>query len=405
MMALALDGARELPRPAARAAALGGIAQAQAETGEREGAQATIAEAVAALPAGRDGAAEAQATIAKAQAATGDIAGGLATVQAIGDDHLRDRTRASIAYRALAAGRFREARSALDAIEDCNARMLCLTSLARAQVAAGDAAGATRSLADALASARGIADEADRVLTLVDIWMVQVAAGDAAGAGRTMDEALALAGTIEDADDRVFALAYIARNQGARGGLAAARRTVASALGIAKQITDGWAGRSMFCWIAEAQAQSGDRAGALRSIAAAADGATGAVAGLHNLAIAQAFAGDDRAALAMARRAADPLECDDALAGISEVQCRGNRVAEAIATTREMTAPCARCCALVTIGDILVRGGDCGRAAEPLALAGEAAGAIGEGTERARALLKIARLQLDCAVGRGRVAG
>ena len=52
MMALALDGARELPEPAVRAAALGGIAQAQAETGEREGAQATIAEAVAAISFG-----------------------------------------------------------------------------------------------------------------------------------------------------------------------------------------------------------------------------------------------------------------------------------------------------------------------------------------------------------------
>lgn len=402
MMALVLDGARELPEPAVRAAALGGIAQAQAETGECQGAQATIAEAVAAAPAAGDEAARALGAIAEARAAAGDVAGGLATAQAIGKGRERDGTRTAIAFIAQAGRRFREALSACRAIEDCDLRTPCLWSLARAQVAARDAVGAARSLADALASVRGVANEADRVEMLVEIWKVQFAGGFTAGAGRTMEEALALARAIGDVDDQVCVLAYIARNQGGRGERAAALRTVASVLGVARGIADGRARASALCSIAMAQVQSGDRAAALRSVAAAEDAAG---ADPHDLAVAQAFTGDDRAARATVHRVAGPSERDEALAEISGIQCRANRVAEAVATTRGMASPGARCGALVRIGDVLVRDGDCGRAAEPLALAEEAAGAIGEGTERARALVRVARLQLDCAVGRGRVAG
>ena len=63
------------------------------------------------------------------------------------------------------------------------------------------------------------------------------------------------------------------------------------------------------------------------------------------------------------------------------------------------------CWVETNIGYILVRVGDFGRAAQPVALAEEAAGAMGNGPERARPLLEDARLQLDCTVGRGRIAG
>lgn len=110
-------------------------------------------------------------------------------------------------------------------------------------------------------------------------------------------------------------------------------------------------------------------------------------------------------ALATAHRAAGPSECDEALAEISGIQCRWNPVAAAVATTREMASPRARCSALVTIGDMLVRDGDCGWAARLLALAEDAAGAIGDGSERTWALLEIAPFQLDCVAGWWRVAG
>jgi hypothetical protein len=78
------------------------------------------------------------------------------------------------------------------------------------------------------------------------------------------------------------------------------------------------------------------------------------------------------------------LGYDEALAEISGVQGRGNRVAAAVAPTREMALPGARCCALLNIADILVRDGDRGRTAEVVA-------SIGDGSGRARALLKVAR--------------
>ena len=57
------------------------------------------------------------------------------------------------------------------------------------------------------------------------------------------------------------------------------------------------------------------------------------------------------------------------------------------------------------IGHVLVRDGGCGRIAEAVASVEEATGATGDGSERARAMVEIARLQVDCAFGQGRVAG
>lgn len=58
------------------------------------------------------------------------------------------------------------------------------------------------------------------------------------------------------------------------------------------------------------------------------------------------LAGDDGAVLATTRGEAGPLECNEALAEISGVQCRENRVAEAVAMARGMASPGARCGAL-----------------------------------------------------------
>lgn len=157
--------------------------------------------------------------------------------------------------------------------------------------------------------------------------------------------------------------------------------------------------------IPKAPTRSGDRAAALRLIVDASDAGDGVGADLYRLAIAQATAGDDGVALATVRREVGPPGCDEALAEISGVQCRANRVAEAVATTCEMVSPGARCDALVRIGDVLVRDGDRGRAAEVVALAGEATGAIDDGSGRARALVEIAWIRLDCAVGRGGLPG
>ena len=187
-------------------------------------------------------------------------------------------------------------------------------------------------------------------------------------------------------------------SSGGGGGAADRRSRARRCQGIA----DGRARASAYRLIAKAQ--SGVRAEALRSVEAAADTAVGVGADLHDLAVAQAFTGDNGAARATVRRVAGASERDEALAEFSGVQCRANRVAEAVATTREMASPGARCGALVRIGDVLVRDGDRGPAAEVVVLAEEAAGTIGDGSGRARALVEIARLQLDCAVGRRRVA-
>ena len=111
-------------------------------------------------------------------------------------------------------------------MDRCEERAHSLASIARAQGAAGDVAGAARSLAEALGTARDMSDEVDRVLTLVDLCGVGFAIEELVAAERTLVEVLAVAGAIDCDGDRVFALAHIARNQPRLGDPSGAARMI-----------------------------------------------------------------------------------------------------------------------------------------------------------------------------------
>ena len=113
------------------------------------------------------------------------------------------------------------------------------------------------------------------------------------------------------------------------------------------------------------------------------------------IAQAQAMAGDNRGALATARRTASERGRDAVPADLCEVQCWENNVREAIATALEIASAGSRSEALVEIARHRVRGGDIAGAAQPIALAVEAAEAITDAAGRARALARIAGIQLD----------
>ena len=111
------------------------------------------------------------------------------------------------------------------------------------------------------------------------------------------------------------------------------------------------------------------------------------------IAQAQAMAGDNRGALATARRTVSGR--DAALANLCEVQCWESNVREAVATALEIVSAGGRSEALVEIARHRVRGGDIGGAAQPIALAVEVAEAIKDAGGRAQALARIAATQLD----------
>ena len=402
-LSLALADARKIPEGAMRASALGCIAGAQAETGDREGARMTVEEAGAAIGAevgGGDGCSALDA-IAKAQAVIGEFSEAIATAGRLEDRFLRDRVLGEVAGLAAKAAAFGDALSAVRAMVGCDERTRCLASIARAQGRFGDVSGADRSIVEAVEAAGEIEDETERVLALVDLCSVEVEIEDDAGAARSIANALSLARTIEDEGDRVFALAHIARNQPRLGAASLAPRTIAEAIALVPRIGEGGERASALCWIAEAQARIGDRDAALRSIAQALESAAIAADVFNSdgipgqIALAQASAGDNRAALATAQRIQGESGNDGLLGDICEVQCWEGHVGEAVATARQISSARARCEALVNVARVQARDGDAEGAARAMALALEAGGAIADSSERGLALAGIGELQLD----------
>ena len=139
----------------------------------------------------------------------------------------------------------------------------------------------------------------------------------------------------------------------------------------------------------------------MRSIAEASNAANrtagefGADRILCEIALAQATAGDDHGALATAGRITGEAGNDGRLADICEVQCWENHLGEAIATATEIVSARVRSAALVNLARIRARDGDLAGAAQPIALALEAAGAIADSWEGVLALEEIAETQLD----------
>ena len=153
--------------------------------------------------------------------------------------------------------------------------------------------------------------------------------------------------------------------------------------------------------MAEAQAGTGDRAAALRAIAAASetlDGVTGDCGHgglLCEIALAQAAAGDNRAAFATARRIGRQPRRDALLRDICEVQCWQNNDREATVTARAIVSARGRSDALHEIASHRARCGDMAGSTRSIGLAGEAAGSITDAAARTLMLARIAAIQLD----------
>ena len=209
-----------------------------------------------------------------------------------------------------------------------------------------------------------------------------------------MAEALSVSEAIDDDESCVYALALLARHQPTLDYPSRVPHMIARALAVARGIADTRDRAYAFCQIAQTQARTGDRTAALRLIAEAFEAAnrmtcaSGSNDILSAIAEAQAAAADNLAALATARRLAGGCERDALLRVICEVQCRENNFREGIATAREIATAWIRSSAFADIARLRTQGGAVSEAAQPIALAVEAAGAIGNSSRRAEACQK-----------------
>ena len=187
VIAAALFVARSIDDVLGRADALRGIASAQAQAGDIDGALSTTRSIdyasfrIWALH-----------NIALAQAEAGAIDGALSTARSIDDANIRTRALRGIASAQAEAGDIDGALSTARSINDEGVRADALRGIVSAQAEAGDIDGA-------LSTVRSIDNANTRIWTLRDIALVQAEAGD-------IDGALSTARSIDDANARTRAL-------------------------------------------------------------------------------------------------------------------------------------------------------------------------------------------------------
>ena len=248
--------------------ALARIAPAQAQVGDRTGAQATLAQMLAlaqTLPDEKDRSmaflwhartqaqvgdrARAQATLAQVRALAQtfdekervELLAWLAPIQA----HVGDRAEAQEATSRMLAfiqtlGERRDSTLVL-------LLHLYLWEIDTVQV---------------LALAQMITNEEIRAKALASIALAQVQAGNRVGAQETASQALALARTVTDEKERVYTLAHIVPALAQAGDHAEARATVAWML-ARTQMMSKWTRPKVLSYIAQAQAYMGDGVQAL----------------------------------------------------------------------------------------------------------------------------------------------
>ena len=282
LSALAL-AACEPPTEVMHTMALGEVARAQAEAGDRAGAGETAALAVATALAVTDdtrGLALGAAAVARTRA--GDAGGALAVAEGIAES--RDRalafvlialSQADVGNEAGAAATLDRALEAAATISKAGEQAMFTALTAWAQAAVGDVPGARDSLAE-------IADPKIRAETLAWVAEVLVEAGDTPAAletaqaianvaGGDADELIVIAEAIAvdlhgaldtlilrpEAWPRVRALIRVATAQAEAGDSAEADRTIELALDAARAIEDPGARTRALEAVAEARAGQG----------------------------------------------------------------------------------------------------------------------------------------------------
>ena len=331
----ALASARTIKDANTRASALGAIAEAQADAGDFNGALTSARSIVYAFPRTRT-----LGAIAEAQARADDFEGALASARSIEDADVTAKTLHAVAEAQANAGDFEGALAVAPAIESAYQRATTLGAIAEAQARAGEFEGA-------LTSARSIDRTYTRTGTLHVIAEAQARAGNARGAADAFTEALVSARSIEDPTPRANTLGNIARAM-ARAG------EFEGALAIARDIEnmrvwdeqqqemyDGNFRSRTLGAIAETQARAGDFNGAL-AVARSIDDAFDRVRTLGAIAEAQARAGNAQAAdtiteaLVSARSIEDPPPRANTLGNIAMAMARTGDFEGALAIARDI---------------------------------------------------------------------
>ena len=353
--------AQKINKHISRVEALSRIALAQAEAGDTPGATRSISRALSAAakesrkmprtPKIAPRTVEIALThIAKAQAELGDIQGALSTVRRIRGSTQKHQ------------------------------RVTALVDIAKLRVAAGDTAGATRVISEALSIARLIQPPSGRsralqerhsrsaqwvrAILLSRIAPAQAATGDTLGAARSISEALSYPHRGGVLFDKL--LERIASAQADIGDIPGALSTM-------RRIGDAWYRASALVDIAQAQLEAGDSAGATRSIweavSAAALGSRDVLDRyflFRRIAQTQAAIGDIQGALSTAGSFGNRNTRFKILSAIAKGQATAGDISGALDTARtRIVDDVIRAYALIDIAQAQIKPGKAKRAKSP----------------------------------------
>lgn len=361
---LALDAARVIDIVPSHTFLLGKIAVAQAKMGDKEGAQATLQQALdnTQLIKAERGAkafypAPALGWIAAAQVAVGNKGSAEATLrQALDAARKMDGNRASaleeVAIAQAAVGEFGQALDITRKIDKpYNHRPLY--NIIANQAAAGE-------FGQASITARILDDRGSIITALILIAEAQAKVGDSEKAEATLREALDAARTLETTE-RAHTLATLAAIQAKMGNREGAQAIIREALDATRLLDDtlgtakAFSRAKAFGGIAAAQAATGDQAGAQATLKEALDNipaidsATWQQFALFRIAEAQAGAGDFKQALDTTRAIDDKDYRPSILYEIAVLQAREGYFKQALATTQMIDTADDRALALVDI--------------------------------------------------------
>ena len=308
----ALASARTIKDANTRASALGAIAEAQADAGDFNGALTSARSIEYASPRNRT-----LGAIAEVQARAGDFEGALANARSIENAYVAANTLDAIAKAHARAGDFERALASARSIDRTITRAGTLGVIGEAHARAGNAQGAADTFTEALASARSIEDPVPRTDWLGRIAKAMARAGDFEGA-------LAIARNIEnvgywdEAEQHMYDYEFRSETLGAIAETQADAGDFEGALASARSIDRTITRAGTLGVIGEAHARAGNALGAADTFTEALAVAQSIEAPprrantLGNIARAMARTGDFEGALAVARNVENVSEWDEA---------------------------------------------------------------------------------------------
>ncbi len=324
--------------------------------------------ALSAPPDGaRDGALR---TVAAAQARSGDIAGALASAEAIDSGQLRNSSVIHTAATQARTGDAAGALSTIGAIEEGPDLAFALFEVSAALAQAGDDEAAMQ-------VAKELTEPIERASAISLIAQAQTGAGDFAAARAT-------AAAIDVADARAQALVFIAQSEANAGDYAAAEAAL-------EGLDDPFARDQVLATLASSLAFGGEADAALATVRRIGDASLRDRA-LHLLALARAQAEDFAAALALVGDIEGALQRASSLSRIAGLQAGAGDLDGALGTTRWIADLAARTDALRAVAGQVA--GDRPSAARQILIEAEGvAGRIEDERLREALLTSLARAQ------------